>query len=119
MKIPVEYANKVLWLLNHIQTSKYMYGSKKYGWITYEISEPKIILEKSKNYLILSCELEPCIIDIQIITDYLKHGALWNNTTFSSPYLLPDTKYDFTATYLGNLEYFLEAVTYLWFVDQN
>lgn len=117
MKFPAEHANKVLWLAKYMQQPKYMYGSKHFGWITYETQNPTIVLDKSQRAFNFICD--EWIIDIWYNTNYLRTGKLWNNTVIESPHLSDNTRHEFTATYLGNLDNFIEVVTYLYFVNQD
>lgn len=117
MKLPVEYADKLLWLSKYIQRKEYLYGSKKYGWVFYELPHPNIILEKSRNSMIFSND--NWIIDVWVTMDFLKSDAFWNDTVFGSPHLNDDWRYTFKVDFLGDLDNFVETVTYLYLINQN
>lgn len=120
MKIQIAYADKVLWLANHIRSPQYLCGSKSYGWISYEISEPKITLDKcTDTYNFYNLSSNSWLVDLIIRHDYLKNTSYWNGDLLESQHLNTQAGYDIKAEFVGDFDQFLEDVTFLWFCTQN
>lgn len=128
--LPIEYKNLSDFIFNYLENTKLLYGSRSYGWISYELEEHSLQLNICRR---------PACIPGKVTNLYQVQGPTWllektiqwpksekdlslrwvTNTTWNGHIISTDAIWqgmgtDIVVEFAGDLEDFKDTITFLY-----